>query len=140
MFQFEKYGAGDDTFIMSHWYQWASSTWEPCRGEDRRVRRDQLEAEVDKVVLETERRWAHLQGPVAIEFVLPSQLLNEPVDRWRWELDSASPRRLAIQFPLVIRSLERICAVLRREIRRVSTSVCLRRRPAPQRASDPLRG
>ncbi|WIM99322.1 hypothetical protein ACTOB_002972 [Actinoplanes oblitus] len=111
VFQFEQYGADDDVFIMSHWWQWASPTWEPQRGEDRRVRRDELEAEVDKVVLETERRWAHLEGPVTIEFVLPSQLLNEPVDRWCWELDSASPRRLALQFPLVIRSLERIRAV-----------------------------
>jgi hypothetical protein len=110
VFQFEKYGADDDSFIMSHWYQWASPVWEPKRGEDRRVRRDELEAAVDQVVLATERRWAHLQGPVAIEFVLPSQLLNEPVDRWRWELGTASPRRLAIQFPLVIRSLERIRA------------------------------
>jgi hypothetical protein len=110
VFQFEKYGADDDTFIMSHWYQWASPVWQPERGLDRHVPRGELEKAVDEVVLETERRWAHLQGPVTIEFVLPGQLLNEPVDRWQWELDSSRPRRLAIRYPLVIRSLERMRA------------------------------
>jgi hypothetical protein len=107
--QFEKYGADDDTFILSHWYQWASPVWQPVRGEDRHVRRDGLEEAVDQVVLETERRWADRDGPVAIEFVLPSQLLDEPVERWRKELRTR-PRRLAIHYPLVIRSLERIRA------------------------------
>ncbi|MBL7258263.1 VMAP-C domain-containing protein [Paractinoplanes lichenicola] len=107
--QFEKHGVEDDAFIMSHWYQWASPSWQPIRGEDRRVRRDELETAVDEVVLETERRWADRDGPVAIEFVLPSQLLNEPVDRWSKEIQTR-PRRLAIHYPLVIRSLERIRA------------------------------
>ncbi|GAB2567201.1 hypothetical protein Aab01nite_45190 [Paractinoplanes abujensis] len=107
--QFEKHGVEDDIFIMSHWYQWASPSWQPIRGEDRRVRRDELETAVDQVVLETERRWADRDGPVAIEFVLPSALLNEPVDRWSKDLRTRS-RRLAIHYPLVIRSLERIRA------------------------------
>lgn len=108
--QFEKHGIDDDMFIMSHWYQWASPVWQPVRGEDRQVRRADLERAVDRVVLETERRWADRDGPVAIEFVLPSQLLHEPVERWSKELHTRHPRRLAIHYPLVIRSLERLRA------------------------------
>jgi hypothetical protein len=108
LIQFEKYGGDDDTFIMSHWYQWASPVWQPVRGEDRYVRHGDLEVAVDEVVSETERRWAHQVGPVAIEFVLPWQLLNEPVDTWRKELGSQVPSPLAVEYPVVIRSVERI--------------------------------
>ncbi|GAA1035083.1 hypothetical protein GCM10009557_41680 [Virgisporangium ochraceum] len=109
--QFEKYGGEDDTFIVSHWYQWASPEWKPIPGDDRYVRYDDLESAVDEIVLETERRWADRVGDVTIEFVLPWQLLNEPVDRWRKELDSDVPSPLAMEYPLVVRSLERIRAV-----------------------------
>ncbi|ROO60273.1 hypothetical protein EDC02_2132 [Micromonospora sp. Llam0] len=106
--QFEKYGGDDDTFIMSHWYQWASPTWAPVRGEHRHVRYGDLEAAVDEVLSETERRWAHQAGPVTIEIVLPWQLINEPVDAWRKELRSPVPSPLVVEYPLVIRSLERL--------------------------------
>jgi len=106
--QFEKYGGDDDTFIMSHWYQWASPTWSPVRGEHRYVRNGDLEAAVDEVLSETERRWAHQAGPVTIEIVLPWQLVNEPVDTWRKELRSSVPSPLVVEYPLVIRSLERL--------------------------------
>lgn len=108
--QFEKYGADDDTYIMSHWYQWASPVWHPVRGEDRYVPRDELEAAVDEIVQATERRWADQAGPVTIEFVLPWQLLTEPVDTWRKELGGPQPNPLSLDYPVVIRSLERIRA------------------------------
>lgn len=108
--QFEKYGGDDDTYIMSHWYQWASAVWQPIRGEDRHVPYGGLEAAVDQVVNEIERRWADQVGAVTIEFVLPWQLINEPVDTWRRELQSLMPSPLTTEYPLVIRSLERIRA------------------------------
>ncbi|WP_433288855.1 effector-associated domain 2-containing protein [Micromonospora sp. CA-244673] len=108
--QFEKYGGDDDTYIMSHWYQWASPVWQPIRGEDRHVSYGELEAAVDQVINETERRWADQVGAVTIEFVLPWQLINEPVDTWRKELQSLLPSPLTTEYPLVIRSLERIRA------------------------------
>ncbi|MFB6393252.1 effector-associated domain 2-containing protein [Polymorphospora lycopeni] len=108
--QFEKYGGDDDTYIMSHWYQWASAVWQPLRGEDRHVPYGELEAAVDRVINEIERRWSDQAGAVTIEFVLPWQLINEPVDTWRKELHSLMPSPLTTEYPLVIRSLERIRA------------------------------
>ncbi|MFG2109817.1 VMAP-C domain-containing protein [Micromonospora chersina] len=108
--QFEKYGGDDETYIVSHWYQWASPVWQPIRGEDRHVPYGELEAAVDQVINETERRWADQAGAVTIEFVLPWQLINEPVDTWRKELQSLLPSPLTTEYPLVIRSLERIRA------------------------------
>lgn len=108
--QFEKYGGEDDTFIVSHWYQWAKPVWQPIPGGNEHVRYEDLEAAVDKIVLAAEKRWSDRVGDVAIELVLPWQLLNEPVDTWRKELDSPEPSRLAMEYPLVVRSLERIRA------------------------------
>ncbi|WIM97897.1 hypothetical protein ACTOB_001454 [Actinoplanes oblitus] len=106
--QFEKYGGDDESYIVSHWRQWASRVWRPVRGEDQRVGRDELEAAVDRIVLRTERDWAEKDGPVTIEFVLPWELLNTPVEAWRKELASRSPTPLAMDYPVVVRSLERL--------------------------------
>ncbi|MFV2085573.1 effector-associated domain 2-containing protein [Micromonospora sp. LOL_021] len=108
--QFEKYGGDDDSYIVSYWRQWASPVWQPIRGEDQRVERDGLEAAVDRIVLRTESDWADKDGPVTIEFVLPWELLNTPVDAWRKELSSPSPTPLAMDYPVVIRSLDRLYA------------------------------
>ncbi|WP_432838825.1 effector-associated domain 2-containing protein [Dactylosporangium sp. CA-092794] len=103
--QFEKYGGDDDRFIMSHWRQWGdASAWRPTRGEDRLVGRGELEQEADALIREIETEWARQAGSVTIEVVLPRQLLGERVEAWR-----RKPRgRLANQYPLVIRSLERL--------------------------------
>jgi hypothetical protein len=67
-----------------------------------------LEAAVDGIVTATERRWAEKDGPVTIEFVLPWELLNAPVDTWYKELSSRSPTPLAMDYLIVVRSLERL--------------------------------
>ena len=108
--QLEKYGGDDTSYLVSYWHQWISPTWQPVRGEDQRVDRAELEATVDRIVFETERRWADKDGPVTIEFVLPWELLNAPVDAWRKELTSLSPTPLAMDYPVVVRSLERLQA------------------------------
>jgi hypothetical protein len=106
--QFEKYGGDDESYIISHWYQWASSVWQPVRGEDKRAHRDGLEIAVDQIVFETERRWADKAGSVIIEFVLPWELLNVPVDMWRTELASPAPMAIAARYPVFVRSLDRL--------------------------------
>jgi hypothetical protein len=45
---------------------------------------------------------------VALEFVLPRALLNLAVHLWHKEHDSGYPRRLCLDYPIVIRSLERM--------------------------------
>jgi hypothetical protein len=106
--QFEKYGGDEESYIVSYWHQWASRVWRPVRGEDQRVARDELEAVDDRIVTGTERDWSDKDGPVTIEFVLPWELLNTPVESWRKELGSQSPTPLAMDYPVVVRSLERL--------------------------------
>ncbi|MBY8874665.1 hypothetical protein K7640_22820 [Micromonospora sp. PLK6-60] len=108
--QFEEYGGADDTFIVSHWYQWASPNWQSVRGDDRYVSYAELESTVNQIVAEMQRRWSDHPESVAIEFILPFRLLNEPVDTWRTGIDSRMPTPLVWSFPIVVRSLERIRA------------------------------
>ncbi|GAA3205161.1 hypothetical protein ACFO1B_33355 [Dactylosporangium siamense] len=105
--QFDKYGGDGDSYLVSHWRQWAT-VWQPVRGEDRRVLESDLEATVVEIVAEAERRWAEHMGPVTIEFILPDPLLDLPVEEFRRELQSVEATPLAIKYPVYVRSLNRL--------------------------------
>jgi hypothetical protein len=101
-------GIDPNRYLLSHWRQDDPSEWPPARGETRMVTFDELERCVDDVVVSAERAWSGHVGPVALEFVLPRALLNLPVHRWHKEHDSGDPRPLCLDYPIVVRSLERM--------------------------------
>ncbi|MFI5912993.1 hypothetical protein [Dactylosporangium sp. NPDC051541] len=105
--QFEKYGGDGDSYLVTHWRQWAA-VWQPIRGQDRRVPEAGLESAVEEIVTEVERRWADRMGPVTIEFVLPDPLLDLPVEEFRRELRSIEATPLAVKYPIYVRSLNRL--------------------------------
>jgi hypothetical protein len=94
--------------IVSHWRQEDPWEWPPVRGGLDAVAVDQLERHVDSLVVEAEKAWAEHSGEVALEFVLPRSLLNLPVHLWCKEHDSGDPRPLFLDYPVVVRSLERM--------------------------------
>ncbi|MBM2614720.1 caspase family protein [Actinoplanes sp. LDG1-06] len=109
-------GETPDTYRLSQWYGWNDAGL--VRGEDRVVSWDRLQPAVQEVIEATERRYADRDGPITVEFILPSALLNEPVDEWA---------RIGQQYPVVVRSLERMQAsqwhrVWRNRWRRLSES------------------
>lgn len=101
-------GLDPDRYLLSHWRQDDPGQWPPARGEIRAVALDDLEQAVDELVINAEIAWSGHQGEVALEFVLPRALLNMPVHRWCKESDSADPRPLSLDYPVVVRSLERM--------------------------------
>ncbi|SMF68482.1 hypothetical protein [Streptomyces sp. Amel2xC10] len=108
LIQFEPDRVEADRYYLSHWRQSDSEGWHPVRGETDHLRRDELPGAVERLVEETESRWADLRQPVILEFVLPWELLNEPVEWWSKESDSPYPTPLALDYPVVVRSLERL--------------------------------
>lgn len=108
MIMVEPDGIDDDRFRFSHWRQELAGQWPPPRGPIRSVSRVELERAVDALVLETEEAWSEHRGEVALEFVLPRSLLNLSVHLWRKEHDSGDPKPLFLDYPIVIRSLERM--------------------------------
>lgn len=101
-------GIDPNRYLVSHWRQDSPEVWPPARGETRLVAFDELERCVDGLVLSAEQAWSGHDGSVALEFVLPRVLLNLPVHRWHKEHDSGDPRPLCLDYPIVVRSLERM--------------------------------
>ncbi|MGP4014593.1 VMAP-C domain-containing protein [Saccharopolyspora sp. 5N708] len=101
-------GIDPDHFVISHWRQDDPEEWPPARGEIRTVRVDEIERRVDELVIDAERAWRGHAGTVALEVVLPRALLNLPVHLWRKEQESGVPRPLCLDYPVVVRSLERM--------------------------------
>jgi hypothetical protein len=101
-------GIDPDLYQVSYWRQDDSAVWPPKRGETRMVTFNDLERCVDDVVVSAERAWSGHSGSVALEFVLPRALLSLPVHKWCKEYDSGDPRPLCLEYPIVVRSLERM--------------------------------
>ncbi|WP_369263525.1 SAV_2336 N-terminal domain-related protein [Streptomyces sp. R35] len=104
--QFEPDRVDENRYYLSHWRR--SEGPHSVPGETVHVYRDELPGAVGQVVEETEERWADLRQPVVLEFMLPHALMNEPVEWWLKEPDSAYPTPLVMDYPVVLRSLERL--------------------------------
>lgn len=98
--------------LVSHWRQWDPAGWRPHRGADLQVPSSALETHVDRLIAEMEimlgaRADAASTGELWLEFILPADLLNLPVQLW-----SKTPFRekipIVVDHPLVVRSLERL--------------------------------
>lgn len=108
MIQFEPDGVDPDRYYLSHWRQSDSEGWHPVPGETLHLHRDQLPSEVESLIEQTEERWSDLRQPVVLEFILPWELLGEPVEWWHKESDSPSPTPLVMDYTVLVRSFERL--------------------------------
>lgn len=108
MIQFEPDRIEADHYYLSHWRQSDSEGWHPVRGETVHLGREELPGAVERLIEEAEEKWADLRQPVILEFILPWELLNEPVEWWSKESGSGSPTPLVLDYPVVVRSIERL--------------------------------
>jgi hypothetical protein len=94
--------------VVSHWRQEDPQEWPPARGGIATIRGEDLEYHVDQLIVDAERAWSEYREEAALEFVLPRALVNLPVHRWCKEHETGDPRPLFLDYPIVIRSLERM--------------------------------
>ncbi|MBL7497789.1 hypothetical protein I6A84_05995 [Frankia sp. CNm7] len=93
---------------LTWWRQWPGiDGFEPCGTRLVPLDEDELERVTEELVLDLEDSLADGENTVALEFILPLDLLHLPVDQWRKEIDSVLPRSIGMQYPVVLRSLER---------------------------------
>jgi transcriptional regulator with XRE-family HTH domain len=92
-----------ELYEMQYWRQWAID-WQPESGEDFVGALPDVRRRVAELVLDAESGWAADADGITLEFVLPRELLDLPVDQW-W-LDTDEP--LGLNYPIVVRSLERM--------------------------------
>jgi vWA-MoxR associated protein C-terminal domain/vWA-MoxR associated protein middle region 0/Effector-associated domain 2 len=94
-------------YLMAHWRQADRSGWHPRRGHSLTGVLPEIERAVAELVEEAEATWARNAVGVHVEFLLPLELLNLPVDQWLVDTDSAIPRPLGLLYQVTLRSLER---------------------------------
>ncbi|GAA1275380.1 effector-associated domain 2-containing protein [Saccharothrix xinjiangensis] len=104
-----------DKVVFSHWRYWAGSGGNTGRRGDAQVLRADLETEVDNVIAELEVELGTTTGgprvsAIVVEFTLPWEMINTPVEFWRKASLSDVAVPLAMDHPVVLRSLERMRA------------------------------
>jgi hypothetical protein len=97
-------------YVLSHWIQHRAGPWEPERGQDQLVPLARVGSTVDLLVDRAEVLWKSQRGPVFVEFVLPIDLLNRALEWEPRHLQIPRPIPLCLQYPVVLRSLERMRA------------------------------
>ena len=96
--------------VVTSWRQEEAEEWPPPRGSSCSLRIADLERHVAGLIGDAEVAWSGRTGSVALEFVLPRQLLGLPVHRWRLEPEAADSRLLIMDYEIAVRSLERMGA------------------------------
>ncbi|WP_394621421.1 hypothetical protein JNUCC0626_20670 [Lentzea sp. JNUCC 0626] len=94
--------------VLSFWRQEDPFEWPPSRGGPYELAVAELERRIDDVIINAESEWSDQAISVALEFVMPRPLLQTPIMAWRKEYGSGFPRPLVYDYPLALRSLERM--------------------------------
>jgi hypothetical protein len=111
--QIERNLMATDEIVLSHWKQCDQPVWRPERGLDLVVSEAGLEPAVDGVVSEMEamlgvRPGAAPAAELIVEFVLPLEFLNSPVEHWRRRSPLGGPDEpMALDHAILLRSLDR---------------------------------
>lgn len=95
--------------LLSYWWQIDGPEPYPVRGGDVRVDVAELPERVKTLVEEAETGWAYFwKGDLTLEFLLPRDLLDLPVERWAKRGFHGAEGALGEDHPVVVRSLERM--------------------------------
>jgi hypothetical protein len=98
--------SGSDT-LLSHWRRVHPEN--QLRGADRRIELSNAEREVRTLIHQAESEWAYfLKTDLAVEFVLPRDLLHLRVERWRKSSFQGVGGVLGEDHQVVVRSLDRL--------------------------------
>lgn len=95
-------------YTVSHWRQAGDRQWRPERGEDRAGSLDDVKRHVAQLIDNAEADWAMSTDPIALEFILPRELVHLEVDRWIRSAEGGIVRRLGTHYQVSVRSLERM--------------------------------
>jgi transcriptional regulator with XRE-family HTH domain len=104
--QLERDAVERDGYLVQHWTQ--LTTDEVRRGGDFTGSLPEVQRHVAELVAHAEAGWAADAAFIRLEFVLPRELLNLPVDQWPGSLEGEPPQPLGLRNQVVVRSLDRL--------------------------------
>ncbi|MEO3785986.1 hypothetical protein ABGB12_21875 [Actinocorallia sp. B10E7] len=99
--------ADPDGFLASAWLQYRDEPGIPLLREELPRSLDELPELVETLLVRKTQVVNRYVPELTVEFVLPRQLISIPVDQYRYTSGKLR-RRLGIDYPIVVRSLERM--------------------------------
>jgi nucleoside phosphorylase len=102
--------------IIKYWIQHGAGPWRPEPGDATHTLLRRAERVVADALRRAETAWREIEDPVAVEFLLPTELLHLDVEWWRTELASMAPSPLCVDYVVTVRSLDRMTADFRRRV------------------------
>ncbi|MEW2353171.1 hypothetical protein [Spirillospora sp. NPDC029432] len=100
-------GADFDRFLVTAWLQFAGEPGIMLRCDEEPLPLGRLPALVESLLVEDHRVAGREVPDLTIEFVLPRALVDRPFDQFQVSV-AGLPRRLGIEYPVVLRSLDRL--------------------------------
>jgi hypothetical protein len=100
-------GADPESFLLTAWVQYGTEPGVPLSRDDEPLPLSKVPACITALLTEHPQVVNRSTPSLRIEFVLPRPLLGHPVDQWRITMDELE-RRLGIEHPVVVRSLDRM--------------------------------
>jgi hypothetical protein len=95
-------------FTVSHVVRWGGRHVPAAKGEEHVVSRADLQGDVEALMKQVEAEWGTRSDTIDIEFLLPLELLNEPVEWWPKDSATAPDQPpLAQYYGVVVRSVDR---------------------------------
>lgn len=102
----ERDAMDEDRYEMRPWTQLGSDA--PRAGEEFVGSLHLIQQHVVELVADAEADWATDAGIIRLEFVLPRELLNLPIDQWPGHVEGEPPQPLGLRHQIVVRSLDRM--------------------------------
>ncbi len=114
--QVERDGIDPELCEVRYWIQRTTNSWQPEPGEPREIAFQRVEQEMQAAIRHAETLWRHSSDPVLVEMLLPTDLIDEAVEWWHTELEEPAPTPLCVDYPVVVRSLDRMRAGYRHRV------------------------
>lgn len=114
--QVERDGIDPERCEVRYWIQRTATSWQPEPGEPRQTAFRRVEQAMEAAIRHAETVWWHSADPVLVEMLLPTDLIDEAVEWWHTELEEPAPTPLCVDYPVVVRSLDRMRAGYRHRV------------------------
>ncbi|GLY99092.1 hypothetical protein Acsp02_63460 [Actinoplanes sp. NBRC 103695] len=118
LIQVERDGIDRDLCEVRYWIQRRAHTWQPEPSSLRSTTFQEVERVMEEAIRHAESIWLGSDegDPVEIELLLPTDLLHLAVEWFRTELEAPAPTPLCLDYPVVVRSLDRMRAPHRQRV------------------------
>lgn len=118
LIQIEPDGIDRDLCEVRYWIQRRAQTWQPEASAPRQTSFQEVERVMEDAIRHAEAIWQGLDegDAVEIELLLPTDLLHLAVEWWHTELEAPAPTPLCLDYPVVVRSLDRMRAPHRHRV------------------------